>query len=578
MIKQPTSLAIAFAGATALFAGSFYTMVTVDAGSAQSRFEVLVDDAAYGRSISHGEQTIALRLKEGVEPETLIPLKLKLAHAHRFKGQKERAVELYNEVLNSRTAVRYNLEQRDALKEYLGALYLDLSMPIEAASIYAGFLEKAGDAVAGHNHEETPSDEDHYRHLIDDAMPSFAELLPPENVQDLTDVISQEAKVEIARDMAALGGYYSKVDGGNYAAAGLLSAAYGIQKEILGTADQDTLHTVLMLGPVYREISRDKNAEEIYLEAFHAQERQRGANNPDLSLYIRLLADVYKDQGRLTEAEALNSHIQRLFKDAFGARRYVSNKMRDRRHDVNRPVSANFPLEEDYIPNDLVKMVNFEVPLSKNADVEEMSVRMAKELDAEQERSLPSELEKLLSTCSQFSEEKLSLRSGYRSYKTQAVLYQRLGHKGTVTKPGTSEHQLGLAVDIDVNRRLMRQTDRSYQCFEENAWRYGFILSYPKGNTYLPGEDTYEPWHWRYVGKRTALLYREAGPLDKPQEFLAALPCYEERAMAGIWSIASEKDVCLEGVSEKFMARTSEKTTAELANVNINEKAVVQEQ
>ena len=122
-------------------------------------------------------------------------------------------------------------------------------------------------------------------------------------------------------------------------------------------------------------------------------------------------------------------------------------------------------------------------------------------------------------------------------------------NRGTVTQPGTSEHQTGLAVDIDVNRRFMRETDRAYQCFDENAWNFGFILTYPKGNTYLPGPDTFEPWHWRYVGQRTALLYREAGPYSHPLEFLAALPCYEERAQAGIWSIADEKDVCLESVS-----------------------------
>ena len=77
------------------------------------------------------------------------------------------------------------------------------------------------------------------------------------------------------------------------------------------------------------------------------------------------------------------------------------------------------------------------------------------------------------------------------------------------------------------------------------GFQFGFILSYPQGNDYLPGADSYEPWHWRYVGVPTARLYREAGPIDKPQEFLAALPCYEERAAAGIFPNAGEQDVCL---------------------------------
>jgi hypothetical protein len=97
----------------------------------------------------------------------------------------------------------------------------------------------------------------------------------------------------------------------------------------------------------------------------------------------------------------------------------------------------------------------------------------------------------------------------------------------------------------------MRHSDKTYQCFEENAFRFGFILSYPPGNNYLPGKDTYEPWHWRYVGIRTAQIYREAGPINKPQEFLAALPCYEERAL----SATAGEDICLD--DPKIVAATA---------------------
>ena len=67
----------------------------------------------------------------------------------------------------------------------------------------------------------------------------------------------------------------------------------------------------------------------------------------------------------------------------------------------------------------------------------------------------------------------------------------------------------------------MRQSDRAFQCFEENAFRYGFILSYPPGNDYLPGAETYEPWHWRYEGywrRRTGEHY--AAVLDKVNHML----------------------------------------------------------
>ena len=162
------------------------------------------------------------------------------------------------------------------------------------------------------------------------------------------------------------------------------------------------------------------------------------------------------------------------------------------------------------------------------------------------EANQPARLAQLISLCRSESNERISLRSGYRSYNSQSGLYDRLGHKGTVTPPGMSEHQTGLAADIDVNGRFMRQNDRAYQCFEENGFRYGYILSYPPGNDYLPGEDSYEPWHWRYVGVQTAHLYRETGPYQRPQEFLANLPCYQQQAAKGQFTLAGEPDICLE--------------------------------
>jgi len=73
--------------------------------------------------------------------------------------------------------------------------------------------------------------------------------------------------------------------------------------------------------------------------------------------------------------------------------------------------------------------------------------------------------------------------------------------------PGTSEHQLGLAVDI-VDTRLWalewEQADLPAQKWlMENCWKYGFILRYPYDKTDVTG-IIYEPWHYRYVGKELA--------------------------------------------------------------------------
>lgn len=108
--------------------------------------------------------------------------------------------------------------------------------------------------------------------------------------------------------------------------------------------------------------------------------------------------------------------------------------------------------------------------------------------------------------------ESLSLRvaSGYRSFDTQASL--KAGYKvrygsganAFSADQGYSEHQLGTTVDFTTPTvgGMFVGFDRTkeFEWLENRAWRYGFILSYPKNNGYYQ----YEPWHWRFVGKDLA--------------------------------------------------------------------------
>ncbi len=72
-----------------------------------------------------------------------------------------------------------------------------------------------------------------------------------------------------------------------------------------------------------------------------------------------------------------------------------------------------------------------------------------------------------------------------------------------VARPGTSEHQLGLAVDIiDTQLWALEEEQENLPAQKwlmENCWRYGFLLRYPKGTTDSTG-IIYEPWHYRYLG------------------------------------------------------------------------------
>ncbi len=97
--------------------------------------------------------------------------------------------------------------------------------------------------------------------------------------------------------------------------------------------------------------------------------------------------------------------------------------------------------------------------------------------------------------------------SAFRSFDTQASLkseYKVIYGAGTANQfsadQGYSEHQLGTSVDFTtaaVGAVFSKfQSDPAYQWLIDNAHQYGFVLSYPEGNTYYK----FEPWHWRFVG------------------------------------------------------------------------------
>ncbi len=81
--------------------------------------------------------------------------------------------------------------------------------------------------------------------------------------------------------------------------------------------------------------------------------------------------------------------------------------------------------------------------------------------------------------------------------------------KEWVAIPGTSEHQLGIAVDINADKTKC-SNDEVYTWLAENAYKYGFILRYPMGKQEITG-TSYEPWHYRYVGIEAAYEINERG-------------------------------------------------------------------
>lgn len=132
----------------------------------------------------------------------------------------------------------------------------------------------------------------------------------------------------------------------------------------------------------------------------------------------------------------------------------------------------------------------------------------------------------------------LIIASGYRSYKTQVTVYNNeVNRRGQQTadresaRPGHSEHQTGLAVDIGAASR----TCEIESCFGNttegkwlaaNAHTYGFIVRYGPEDEAITGY-TYEPWHFRYVGTELAgELHRQGDPPLETFFNLGAAPNY----------------------------------------------------
>ena len=102
--------------------------------------------------------------------------------------------------------------------------------------------------------------------------------------------------------------------------------------------------------------------------------------------------------------------------------------------------------------------------------------------------------------------------SAYRSYKYQEILYNKYKDQdGEIladtysARPGYSEHQTGLVIDVDngkIDFNNFELTDE-FKWMKNNAYKYGFILRYPKGKEKITGY-TYEAWHYRYVGLEVA--------------------------------------------------------------------------
>ena len=187
---------------------------------------------------------------------------------------------------------------------------------------------------------------------------------------------------------------------------------------------------------------------------------------------------------------------------------------------TNQNKSAN-----SVVKDELLTLVNFENTIPKDWKVDLVQLNNGQSVD----RRIYDDLIAMLQSAKSEGLNPL-ICSSYRTNEKQEQLYQNKvseylsqGYSKVeasdkaafwVARPGTSEHQLGLAVDIvsTKNQRLDRSQENTVeqQWLIQNSWKYGFVLRYPTNKNSITGVG-YEPWHYRYVGKEHAKKINELG-------------------------------------------------------------------
>ena len=164
-------------------------------------------------------------------------------------------------------------------------------------------------------------------------------------------------------------------------------------------------------------------------------------------------------------------------------------------------------------PNNYLVLINKNNQLNSNyipSDLEDISVKYAYK-NKKLRKKARIYFEKLCHDAYKLGF-KIKAMSAYRDYNYQNKLFNHyVKEKGLEyalncsAKPGHSEHQTGLAVDVEGSNMNYDNFENSkeFDWMKKNAHKYGFILRYPKGKEHITGFK-YEPWHYRYIGIKLA--------------------------------------------------------------------------
>lgn len=216
----------------------------------------------------------------------------------------------------------------------------------------------------------------------------------------------------------------------------------------------------------------------------------------NLDNYISYINDLNKDKEKINYSDVISMVNVNAY-NGF----YKNTKEADTSKGNAILVNKFYYLTKDYNPGDIVDMSNWYAFEGR---------KIKKEVyDAFIEMYNAAKKENIT----------LIANSGYRDYNYQVKLYDEYKDRDGIeyadtyaARPGYSEHQTGLALDIVSYGATMENFDGTdtFKWLQAHAVEYGFILRYPKDKEYLTGYS-YESWHYRYLGKDLAKKVKDSG-------------------------------------------------------------------
>ena len=252
------------------------------------------------------------------------------------------------------------------------------------------------------------------------------------------------------------------------------------------------------------EVGYNKEDTSLILNNFSKEEDYKFfLDNYDNDKYIKLMKEKYylsknfykyidymnknKRLDLTTVVRNINIHLDEEF--------YIPNYETDISKDTSMLVNKYYLLSKDYIPNDLVT-ISKDYSWGDDQKVRKVAMDAFIEIwNAAKENGYY-----------------LMISSSYRTYEEQEIVYNNYQKQGSkyadsiAARPGASEHQTGLTLDIfsktNSNRKTFKDSEEA-KWLKENSYKYGFILRYPEDKVNVTGYN-YESWHFRYVGKKIA--------------------------------------------------------------------------